>query len=347
MNVTGTYLADVFTVPRWLLAGVSSPGVLLVPAVAWALNTAKPWWNPLHWHPLDADIMPSRWQQVESEWFNMNHVQSFNMFQHVSLATQAFVQTLSNFLFVLKPGLNHTLAMTAAGKLLVWGTNERGQLGLGTPGDAGVQPTVLKAVPWQKQKVTDIAAGALHSLCIAGVFFFFNQGLAIWSKPLEQSPSNTFQKTHVPKHQLAFSFLQGLETCHISSFSFCPRKRSVNRRVPGDSGQVFAWGCNAHGALGLGPPPTGPSYAAQPQGLPHIKSATLLVANPCGHVTICCWDSFFFFDATALLPFVFLVIFLSSLMIVFFFHGTCSRMILFFHGTGTCYFFPHLSGEGC
>ena len=43
-------------------------------------------------------------------------------------------------------GLNHTLAMTAAGKLLVWGSNERGQLGHGTPGDTAVlQPTVLKA----------------------------------------------------------------------------------------------------------------------------------------------------------------------------------------------------------
>lgn len=56
---------------------------------------------------------------------------------------------------------------------------------------------------------------------------------------------------------------------------------------PGESGQVFAWGCNAHGALGLGTPPTGPSHAAQPQCLPHIKSATFLVANPCGSVSLC------------------------------------------------------------
>lgn len=120
-------------------------------------------------------------------------------------------------------GLNHTLAMTAAGKLLVWGSNERGQLGHGTPGDTAVlQPTVLKAAPWQKQKVTDIATGSLHSLCIAG-----------------------------------------------------------------ESGQVFAWGCNAHGALGLGTPPTGPSHTAQPQCLPHLKSATFLVANPSGNVSLC------------------------------------------------------------
>lgn len=119
-------------------------------------------------------------------------------------------------------GLNHTLAMTAAGKLLVWGSNERGQLGHGTGDTAVLQPTVLKAAPWQKQKVTDIATGAMHSLCIAG-----------------------------------------------------------------ESGQVFAWGCNAHGALGLGTPPTGPSHTAQPQCLPHLKSATFLVANPCGNVSLC------------------------------------------------------------
>eukprot|EP00438_Fugacium_kawagutii_P025801 Skav200479 [mRNA] locus=scaffold450:40078:44182:+ [translate_table: standard] len=113
-------------------------------------------------------------------------------------------------------GLNHTLAMTAAGKLLAWGSNERGQLGFGAPGDAVmVQPTVLKAlgaVPWQKQKVTDIATG--------------------------------------------------------------------------EAGQVFAWGCNLHGALGLGTPPLGPSQSAQPQCLPHLKSVTFLVANP-GHVSVC------------------------------------------------------------
>ncbi|CAJ1347668.1 unnamed protein product [Effrenium voratum] len=117
-------------------------------------------------------------------------------------------------------GVNHTLAMTSAGKLLVWGSNEKGQVGL--PGESVVQPVVLKAAALQKQRVIDIAAGATHSLCIAG-----------------------------------------------------------------ESGLVFAWGCNANGALGLGSPPTGPTSASQPQGLPHLKSATSLAANPCGSISVC------------------------------------------------------------
>ncbi|CAK9117782.1 unnamed protein product [Durusdinium trenchii] len=117
-------------------------------------------------------------------------------------------------------GIQHTLAMTAAGKILVWGSNERGQLGM--PGESCLKPAVLKAASLQKHRVSDIAAGAMHSLCIAG-----------------------------------------------------------------ECGSVFAWGCNLQGALGLGAAPTGPSSTNQPQSLPHLKSATLITANPCGHVSLC------------------------------------------------------------
>lgn len=125
-------------------------------------------------------------------------------------------------------GKDHTLALSSAGKLLVWGSNERGQLGQG--GENLLTPVVLKAGRgWFSlggscqaaalKRVSDIAAGSAHSLCIS-------------------------------------------------------------------DGHVFAWGCNAYGALGLGAPPTGPSWSTQPQGLPHVKAAHFLAA--CGHAAWLC-----------------------------------------------------------
>ncbi|CAE8599945.1 unnamed protein product [Polarella glacialis] len=67
-------------------------------------------------------------------------------------------------------GLDHSLALTAAGKVLAWGSNEAGQLGVsGTPTGSGAslrRPAVLKAGPLKAHHVRDIAAGAAHSLCV-------------------------------------------------------------------------------------------------------------------------------------------------------------------------------------
>jgi len=122
-------------------------------------------------------------------------------------------------------GMNHTLALTAAGKLLAWGSNDSGQLGVqGVPTGEGAQarqPVVLKTGPLHNMQVDDIAAGAAHSLCIAG-------------------PSQN----------------------------------------------VFAWGSNAHGALGLGIPPSGPLQVSQPQSLPHLKGARAVAANASSHASV-------------------------------------------------------------
>eukprot|EP00930_Biecheleria_cincta_P001616 TRINITY_DN102749_c0_g1_i1.p1 TRINITY_DN102749_c0_g1~~TRINITY_DN102749_c0_g1_i1.p1 ORF type:complete len:1177 (+),score=153.94 TRINITY_DN102749_c0_g1_i1:104-3634(+) len=75
-------------------------------------------------------------------------------------------------------GCDHTLAMTASGKILVWGSNEFGQLGVaGTPtGEKSVvcRPVLVKAGPLKGLRVLDIAAGHSHSLCIV-------EGSGVWA----------------------------------------------------------------------------------------------------------------------------------------------------------------------
>lgn len=67
-------------------------------------------------------------------------------------------------------GLDHSLALTGSGKILAWGSNECGQLGLSGAscgsGSSIRQPTVLKVGPLKGLLVKDIAAGASHSLCL-------------------------------------------------------------------------------------------------------------------------------------------------------------------------------------
>lgn len=68
-------------------------------------------------------------------------------------------------------GGSHTFVLTAAGKVVTWGLNNRGQTGVpGGPMGEGAQvlrPTVLKTA-FRNEEVKDVAAGFEHSLCVAG-----------------------------------------------------------------------------------------------------------------------------------------------------------------------------------
>lgn len=120
-------------------------------------------------------------------------------------------------------GMNHSLALTSAGKVLTWGSNVHGQLGLqGVPtGEAAHvrRPQVLKSAI-KGEEIRDVAAGALHSLCVTA------------------------------------------------------------------PGNVYVWGSNCGGGLGLGPPPAGPAEVAAPQQLPHLRGATAVAASASKHISI-------------------------------------------------------------
>lgn len=75
-------------------------------------------------------------------------------------------------------GLDHSLVVTVAGKLLAWGSNSHGQLGALSaigPGVQSCRPLVLKAC-LKGEDVVDVAAGAAHSLCCTSSGRVFSWG---------------------------------------------------------------------------------------------------------------------------------------------------------------------------
>jgi RCC1 and BTB domain-containing protein len=105
------------------------------------------------------------------------------------------------------------------GKVFVWGWNEKGQLGLGHKEHQHV-PVALDAL--SEHTITSIACGSNHSLALSSehfVFLFFVLCCAFFSLVLT-----------------AF--------CLISLFSFF---FSLSAK-----GQLFAWGYNTCGQLGIG-----------------------------------------------------------------------------------------------
>lgn len=66
-------------------------------------------------------------------------------------------------------GWNHTLAITIAGDLVAWGSNNFGQVGVagGNRGNSG--PVVVPRERFAGEKVVDVAAGLRHSLAVTGM----------------------------------------------------------------------------------------------------------------------------------------------------------------------------------
>jgi len=99
-------------------------------------------------------------------------------------------------------GMNHSLVLTSSGKVFGWGSNTRGQVGAqGAPygEDAQVRrPTLLKGA-LRSEHITDIAAGAEHSLCVTEAGSIFAWGCNVnGSLGLGLAPQGPSEAT-VPK----------------------------------------------------------------------------------------------------------------------------------------------------
>ena len=143
-------------------------------------------------------------------------------------------------------GQDHTLVLTEDGKVFSWGANRRGQLG---HGDTMATSTPRKVDSFHR-RVAQVAAGANHSVALmeGGLLFSWGSGALLGQGKYNSgkggggggSASNTDENTPQP--------IQALKKQRVKKIS-CGWNFTV---ALSHSGELFSWGENEHGQLGLG-----------------------------------------------------------------------------------------------
>ena len=131
-------------------------------------------------------------------------------------------------------GEDHCLALTSSGRVYAWGSGRRGQLGLGAFDNCpSPMPVDLR------RRVAQIAAGATHSVALvaAGSIYTWGSGLQLGlgvftgtGDVAEPSPVKALAKYRVRSIAAGWDFTQAVT----------------------NDGEVFAFGANAFGQLGVG-----------------------------------------------------------------------------------------------
>jgi alpha-tubulin suppressor-like RCC1 family protein len=138
-------------------------------------------------------------------------------------------------------GYNYSLALTESGEVYAWGWNEEGQLGLGDTEDR-LTPTKVEGLP----KVKAIAAGGAHSLALteSGEVYVWGYnasgqlGLGDTEARLTPTKVEGLPKVKAIAAGGAWPIRYVVEAGHSLALT--------------ESGEVYAWGNNAFGQLGLG-----------------------------------------------------------------------------------------------
>lgn len=140
-------------------------------------------------------------------------------------------------------GADHTLALTASGKVYSWGANARGQLGLGHSRPVAT-PTLVDTIA---RKVSEVAAGAYHSVILTGFGSVYTMGAGdCCGLGSDSSGSREGKVTHADVYTpQGLKSLSRFTMKHIS----CGWRHSLALSSTGD---MFSWGSNEHGQLGLG-----------------------------------------------------------------------------------------------
>ncbi len=154
--------------------------------------------------------------------------------QRVPLPTQSEVVAVS-------AGAYHSLALLQDGTVLAWGSNEKGQLGIGSTAEERTTPVIV-SIPSGYGKVTAIAGGFKHNLALTDTGTVFAWGLNDHGQL--GTGNNTNSRTPV-----RVSGLPG----PVTAIAACRSGDSSNSySLALVDGNVYAWGSNKDGQLGNG-----------------------------------------------------------------------------------------------
>lgn len=185
-------------------------------------------------------------------------------------------------------GFAHSLALSSEGKVYAWGSNDKGQLGLGSSSGMASLPTPVSTTPGSSalagKFVVRIAAGRSHSLayCSDGT-------LAAWGDNAsgELGDGGTVLRRAPVAVDTGRGALAGRSVTMIAagtavSFALCA------------DGAVVAWGSNENGRLGNGTdlPETAPVLVARGGGASALFGRTPIEISAGGsHALALCSDS--------------------------------------------------------
>eukprot|EP00727_Mastigamoeba_balamuthi_P001661 m51a1_g11492 hypothetical protein (438) ;mRNA; f:19346-21213 len=161
-------------------------------------------------------------------------------------------------------GSRHTTAALDTGELYTWGDNAHGQLGLGDTG-ARDAPQLLGLFQGAGRQVVRIACGALHSVAVLDSRETFAWG---YNSEGELGLGDTANRT-TPE---SIPELNGKLVTDLCAGDY----HNVALLVNGD---VYVWGHNGNGKLGIGPGPNRLSPVAN-EDLRRVECA--IVAVSCG-----------------------------------------------------------------
>jgi len=156
-----------------------------------------------------------------------------------SLPTEVVAPVSGSEWTAVSVGTSHTLALRDNGQLYAWGNNANGRLGIGVAGNNFPSPTAV-ASPVSGETWTEISAGDAHSMAILS-----DRTLWAWGNNSagRLGLGNTVQR-NVP-YEVVTTGVSGSEWTEVSAFN-------THTAALRDSGELYVWGTNTSGQLGLG-----------------------------------------------------------------------------------------------
>jgi alpha-tubulin suppressor-like RCC1 family protein len=136
----------------------------------------------------------------------------------------------------------HSLLLADDGSVFSFGSNSSGQLGQGTSGGSTSIAAPINAANLGGRKITQVAAGGVHSLLLAedgSAFAFGSAGSGVLGIGLPPGP------TVASAMPINMTNLGGLKATQISA-------GSQHSLMLAENGRVFAFGNNSGGQLGIG-----------------------------------------------------------------------------------------------